>query len=364
MNSLVWIELSKSAFNHNIEIFKNTLGESVLLAAVVKSNAYGHGLIEIAKLCEEYGVDWLCVNSIDEGVALRKEGISKPILIIGYVEKGDLERLVEYNLSTFLYDREIARELKEGTKVHVKVDTGMHRQGIMVEEFEEFLNFVSALKGITVEGVATHFATSDRLKDPTLFKQQLAEFTTLPIAQGILRHCANSAAALVYPESHLDMVRAGISLYGFHTSEEVYNFCLDKNIELQSVLSLKTKIVQTKKLKKGESVGYGATYVADKNMDIAILPIGYYDGLDRRLSNRGSVLIGGKRAPIIGRVCMNLSIVDISDNKDVRVGDEVVIIGRQGNEEIHANELAKLLDTINYEIVTRLRESTEKRVVD
>lgn len=375
---LTWIELSKSKFKKNIATMRSIMDDGVLLAPCVKANAYGHGLLECAKIFVQSGADWLCVDSVDEAILLRNHGIRTKMLIMGYVGPKDLHKVVQHNVRVFLYDywdaRILSREAVKQKKkvfVHIKIDTGMNRQGVQLSDLYNFLNKVKKMPNLRIEGIATHFATADELaltKRQFYFNQREKFQKAILVAKNILEnhfivHCANSGAILTDPSSQYNLVRPGIAMYGYYPSDDVKKISNKNGLFLEPVLSLHTRIAQIKILDKKECVSYGCTFKAKKKMTIAVLPIGYYDGIRRDLSNRGQVLIHGMRAKILGRVCMNIMMVDITRIRNAKVGDTVTIIGRQGREKIDADDIAKILDTVNYEIVAQLRESIKKYIV-
>lgn len=373
MNDLIWIEISKAALKNNIQTIRRIIGPNILLAPCVKSNAYGHGLIEISKLFLEYGANWLCVNSLEEAIALRQAEIREPILIIGYVQKNDLAKILEFDLRLFIYEQErlkilsnLAKKHNQKAKIHLKIDTGMHRQGIMMDEIDDYIHYIKSLPDIELEGIATHFANSDEPEKPAYFYEQMEKFKKVKekfekaFNHQIIFHCDKSASSLIYPHKISDLDRPGLAIYGYYPSQSVRKICEQKNIKLLPSLSLKTKIALIKKIPAGSLVGYGCTYQTTRPTTIAIVPIGYYDGVDRKLSNRGHFLISGKKAPIIGRVCMNITIVDITDIENINQEDEVVVIGQQGDEQITTEQFADWAGTINYEVTTRLRESIKR----
>jgi len=374
-DGLTWIELSKDNFSHNLKTIRGLIGPKVILAPCIKANAYGHGLIESAKILSENGADWLCVDTVDEGLILRENSISCPILILGYIHPDEIGKVVDNKFRVFVYDENLAKflskealEKKVVAYVHLKVDTGMSRQGIRVEDLENFLSAIQLLPNLTIEGLATHFATSDEISDRAYYAGQIEKFDMAisicknKLGNSLIIHGANSGAVLTDPKSYYDLVRPGIAVYGYYPSDEVKASCQKKNIKLLPVLSLYTKIVQVKHIKKGEGISYGCTYIASKEMKVAVLCIGYYDGIARVLGNIGFVLIHGEKARIVGRVCMNMIIIDVTDILLARSGDYAVIIGRDGKNEITADTIASLSGTVNYEVITRLREST-KRII-
>lgn len=370
MKDLIWIEISKKNLRHNIQTMRRLIGGNVLLAPCLKTNAYGHGLIEIAKLLVRYKADWFALDSIHEARILRKVGISLPLLVMNYVQKKDLHQVLKLKLRILLDDYQIAKELsrlarKKGKviNVHIKIDTGLARRGIIMSRALDFINKVSRLKNIKIEGLATHFATADEIAKKDYFYQQWQQFhkllSLLKSKGGFIPvvHCANSAAAILYPQSYFNLVRIGLAIYGYYDSPVIERICQKKGISFLPTLSFKTKVALIKGIPAHSYVSYGCTFRTKRKTKIAILPVGYYDGLDRKLGNKGWVLIKGKKAKILGRVCMNMTIVDITHLDDVRPEEEVVIIGQQGKENISLENIANLTDTVNYEVCSRLRES-------
>jgi len=364
-----WVEINKKALQNNIRQFQELIGKHVQLMAVVKANAYGHGLVEVAKIVVKSGVPWLGVDSIDEAIELRKTGMKTPILILGYTLIFRLKDVIKYDLRQVVYNRETVEELrrqamrgKKKIKVHLKVETGTSRQGLEKEELLKFAKFIKKYPQIEIEGIYTHFANIEDTTDHGYAKMQLKKFkqaVELLEKNGIkipIKHTACSAATILFPETYFDMVRLGISMYGLWPSKETFVSAKEKNrkLKLEPVLSWKTKIAQIKKIKAGTSISYGLTERASQDLKIAVLPIGYFDGYDRKLSGIANVLIKGKRCKLLGRVCMNMMMVDVSHIKNIKLEDEVVILGKQGSEMISAEELAQKIGTINYEVVTRI----------
>lgn len=333
--------------------------------AIVKANAYGHGLILVARVLEQK-VDWFGVTSLEEGLHLRKQGIKLPILVLGYIPLSYLEQAIKEDLSFAVYNRsvikkaeQIAKNWSKKVKIHLKIETGLNRQGIRVNEVLSFVGLVKKCPSVLLEGVYTHFANIEDTLDPSFAMEQLRSFrqVTKMVESAKMKipfkHTACSAAIILFPQTHFDMVRLGISLYGLWPSKEV-KMAAKENLNLEPVLAWKTKVIQLKQIKKGESVGYGRTWWASRVTKIAVLPVGYFDGYDRKLSNSGRVLVGGKFAPVVGRVCMNMIMVDITKIPNVSLEDEVVLLGRQGKNEITTEELAEKVGTINYEFVSRI----------
>ncbi len=368
---LTWAQIDLKAVAHNIFELRRITDPASKVMAVVKANGYGHGAERVAYTALKSGVDALGVARIDEGISLRRVGFDAPILIFGHTQAAFAAKVLEYGLTVTVHSLESAEEMSEAARsigkkipVHLKIDTGMGRIGLLWESEETVSQIIDMVRlpNLEAEGIYTHFAAADS-RDKTSANAQFSRFTDLLnlLAQkGVafnIRHAANSAALIDMPETHLDMVRPGISIYGFYPSEEVN----EEKLRLQPAMTLKTRIVQLKKVSAGFPVSYGSTYVAPKPTTIASLPVGYADGLNRRLSSRGEMLVRGMRAPIAGRVCMDQTMLDVGHIPDVAVGDEVVIIGRQGDEEMHADEIANLLDTINYEVTSTVMVRVPRR---
>ncbi|MDD5510352.1 MAG: alanine racemase [Dehalococcoidales bacterium] len=354
---LKWIEIDIDALVQNIQALRSQLRQGVKFMAVVKKNAYGHGAPEVCQHALEAGVDSLAVYSLEEALELREAGIDAPVLILGPVSSSAADIVVRQRLIATVIERELAHALSKAAKeqkivaeVHVIIDTGINRFGVSLEEAPQFLSYLGELTNLNVAGLYTHFSSADET-DHTPTRIQLEKFLDLArrFPHITTLHAANSAATLQFPETHLNMVRVGISIYGFYPSNAVR-----KSVSLRPVLSLKTRVIRLYSIKEGEGLSYGLTWVAPRDSLIALIPFGYGDGLPRLLSNKGEVLIGGRRAPIRGVVCMDQSIIDVTGIPDVRVGDEVTIIGRQGSEEITAGDIAELTGTIHHEVVTRL----------
>ena len=378
VSHLNWVEISKENLLQNISVIRNLIGKSRKLLAVVKSNAYGHGMIEISKIILKGFVDWLGVNSIDEGIELRNNKINVPILVLGYVPLRDLEdainndlRLTVYNIETVNKLEEIGIKLNKDIPIHIKVETGTNRQGIMGKRLSALLDFIRGNSSLKLEGISTHFANIEDTTDHSYAQFQLDEFKKIEREffknePNLLRHTACTAAVLLFPETYFEMVRVGIGMYGLWPSKQTKVSCSmegNKIPELKPVLTWKTKIAQLKDVPDGSFISYGGTYRTTRESRIAVLPVGYYDGYSRAFSNIAHVLVKGKRAPVRGRVCMNVIMVDVTDIPDVKLEDEVVLLGKQSDEEITADHLASLAGTINYEIVTRINPVLERKVV-
>lgn len=352
-----WAEINLNNLSHNFRQLKKLVSPSTNILVTVKADAYGHGLVPVAKRMVKEGVDFLGVASIDEGIRLREAGIKSRILILGLVLKRDIAPLFRYGLTPTVCDRNLAlalnnkaRHLKKPINIHIKVDTGMGRIGVLYKYAPGFIRAIHKLKFINVEGLFTHFPMADTDKDFTCYQIDLFDKLVNKLnKQGIkipLVHAANSMGAIGYKKGHFTMIRPGLVIYGLYPRQ-------DLKIRLKPVLSLKTEIVFLKKVPEGYGVSYGHIYVTKKPTKIATLPIGYGDGYPRNLSNEAPVLIKGKRFKVSGRICMDQIMVDVGNLK-VKTGDEVVLIGPQGRNKITAEELAKLSGTIPYEIVCGL----------
>ena len=376
---LNWCEIDAGAIRWNIDEFRRRLAPSSTLGAVVKSNAYGHGMLDVADLARQAGVEWLCVNSIDEAVELREAGQSGRILVMGYVPLDrlrDVARLdlrpVVYNLETLAGLDEAVRETGRPVALHLKLETGTHRQGIAPDEVEAFARQVVASDRLELEGVSTHFANIEDSTDHSFAEQQIGRFTEVAdrvqelAGKPLIRHAACSAATLLFTQTHLGLARLGISLYGLWPSRETYVSCLDRGkpaLELRPALTWKSRVAQIKSVDEGSFVGYGCTWRATRPSRIAVLPVGYHEGYDRGLSGVAHVLVRGRRAPVRGRVCMNMCMVDVTDVPGAALEDEAVLLGSQGSERISAEQLAGWCGTISYEIVARIHASLPRIVV-
>ena len=376
-----WIEIDQQALLHNLEQFL-LLAPASRIMCVVKSNAYGHGLREIASILQHASPYthhrlWFGVDSIDEAVALREQGITLPVLTLGYVPLDRLAEAVARDIRLTVYNPETLQSLSNlklqnlssAIRVHVKVDTGASRQGILPQQLLDFIRAIPP--GVELEGLCTHFANIEDTTDHSYARLQLERFQKAIAdleAAGIsvpIKHTACSAAAVLFPETHFDMVRLGISLYGIWSSKEtlVSAGSRSDNFTLRPVLSWKTRVAQLKTIPAGTPVSYGLTERVSRESRMAVIPVGYFDGFDRRLSSIGNVLIRGKRAKIVGRVCMNMMMADVTDIPEAALEDEVIFIGKQGNEQISADEVAQKSGTIAYELLARLNPLLPRIVV-
>lgn len=354
-----WVDISLDAIFHNASTFKKNLKNECILMAVVKADGYGHGSAEVAKTALEAGADYLGVAFLDEALVLRANGIKAPILILGYTPPESIETALKNDVTITVYSEEVLTKIislseqhKFQTKVHLKVDTGMGRVGVIAKEDALHLaSIAQKSEYVSLEGIFTHFADADS-PDPTYTKQQFEKFTSIYQyldESGIsipIKHCCNSAGTINFPTMHLDMVRVGISLYGLQPSADVINDAYP----LQQAMHFKTKVSALKTVSKGQALSYGCTFKTENESNIATIPVGYADGLSRSLSNKGHVLINNKRVPIVGRVCMDQTILDVSQ-VDVCIGDEVTLFGGKKAGFISIDEIASLMGTINYEVV-------------
>ncbi len=352
-------EINLDAIGSNIREIKKRLKAETQLLAVVKADAYGHGAEEVSKVCLYNGADQLAVATCDEGVQIRQWSIQVPVLILGNTVRGQLETIVNYSLTQAIFRYETAKimsdiavKLGKTAYVHIKIDTGMSRIGFLPkEESIAEIEKIFKLPNLKVTGIFTHFAVADeRDKAFTLEQYQKFRFITDKLNEmgykGFIRHCANSAAILDLPELQLDMARAGIIVYGMYPSSQVTH-----SVKLIPVMSLKSQISYVKDLDENVSVGYGRTYFTKQKTKVATVPIGYADGYSRAFSNKARVIVNGAYAPVIGRVCMDQMMIDVSDVPNPKEGDSVIIMGSDGVNTVSAEELASISNTINYEIV-------------
>jgi alanine racemase len=363
-----WVEVSRSALCANAAALRSALGRGTRLMGVVKANAYGHGIVETVKALGTSGVDWFGVDAVREAEAVRGAGSKKPVLVLGYTPTSDVARAVRQGFSLIAYNKEtLERAARAGSsrspaKIHLKLETGTSRQGVRAEDLPSFAKLARKTKNVVIEGVSTHYANIEDTTDSAYAMGQLERFNAMVAAlakDGVkppISHTACSAAALLFPETHFGMVRAGIALYGLWPSKEtrVSANQRGKSFTLRPALSWKTVVAQVKELPEGAPVSYGLTERLTRKSKIAVIPVGYWDGFDRGLSSVGRVLIRGHRAKVLGRVCMNMCVVDVTDVPGVKLEDEVTIIGRQGKDALAAEDVAGAIGTINYEVVTRI----------
>jgi alanine racemase len=378
-DSLSWIEIDRAALIHNHREFRRLIGPGCRFLAVVKANAYGHGLLEVSRILTGEGVDWLGVNSLGEVAALRKAGIKARLLVLGYVSLADLDEAVRLGARLTVYNEEtverlalICRRRKRKAFLHLKIETGTHRQGLRPEQIPHFLGKILGRQGLVLEGLSSHFANIEDTTDPSYAHSQLELFQKARRAvenSGVhlpFQHMSCTASTILFPETYHDMVRVGIGLYGYWPSKETYLSCrLQKRsaVQLKPVLSWRARVVQVKRLPRGAFIGYGGTYRTTRPTALAVLPVGYSDGYSRALSNASYVLIRGRRAPVRGRVAMNFLIADITDISGVRLEERVTLIGRDGAETCTAEHLASLTGTIAYEVLSRLNPSLPRIII-
>ncbi|WP_416827372.1 alanine racemase [Ectobacillus polymachus] len=358
----IWAEISLSNISHNICEFRRIIPNSTKIMATVKANGYGHGAVEVSKKAIDSGVDYLAVASLEEAIELRKSDIQAPILILGYTPPSASNHVVHWDLTQSIFDMEHAESLSKSgqvlgkkAKVHVKVDTGMGRLGLQAEEASDFIDIVSKMDGLYLEGVYSHFATADEADkryaetQKSRWKRLLEELEKRKVSIPLF-HIANSAATIEMPDMTYDIVRIGISMYGLYPSKEVNK----SKVNLKQAMQLKTKVIHIQTLEKGYGVSYGATKIERDKAVIATIPIGYADGYSRRLSGMAYVLINGQKSPVFGRICMDFCMIDVTDIKGVNIGDEVVVYGGQGNHLISLDEVANMLETISFEVACNL----------
>ncbi len=354
----VWAEIDLDQLTTNIDALKQRAGDARLLV-IVKANAYGHGAVLTARAAVEAGAWGLGVASLEEGEKLRRAGIAAPVLVLGSSAPAQAERLVQNDLRVTIGTLELGEALSRAATsaarealVHVKVETGMQRFGAPPEEARGLAEALRALPGIVVEGLSTHLATSDE-PDKTFTRGQYQRF--LDCAAGLdwipVHHVSNTAALLELPELRLGLVRCGIGVYGYYPSAAV-----NRDVAIAPVLSLRSRVARVATVEKGEGVGYGLAWRAERRSRIALVLAGYGDGIRRTLTNRGVALVRGRRAPFAGRVAMDMLMLNVTDIPDVALDDEVTLLGGQGEERLHADEVAGLSETISYEVISGLME--------
>ena len=360
----VWAEIDLDAIKYNIDSIKRRVDTKELIA-VVKADAYGHGALDVSKTLVENGATKLAVAVITEAMELRHGNINTPIMILGYTPLEFAADLINYDIEQTIFDLEYATKLSEialnlgkKAKVHVALDTGMGRIGFLINDnsLNEILK-ISSLKGLEVVGIFTHFATADE-SDKNYSNKQYKKFTDFNeklISKGVnilLKHVSNSGAIIDMPNTYLDGVRAGIVLYGYYPSEDV----LKQNLDLKKAITIKTQVAHVKILDKNEYVSYGRKFKTERKSIIATLPIGYADGYSRALTGKAKVIINGKFAPVVGTICMDQCMIDVTDIGDVHVGDEVIVLGNDKDLKFDADDMAKAMGTINYEVLCMIKQ--------
>ncbi|MGB7946039.1 MAG: alanine racemase [Candidatus Binatia bacterium] len=357
--TLCFVDLD--ALRWNFRQIRSKIGSQVKILSMVKANAYGHGAAAVAIALAAEGSDAFGVATLEEGVELRQANINAPILVLAGAYPEQIEQFFDLHLTPVVHDLESLKQLdaavrssKRKLRVHLKVDTGMGRLGLLAAEIDSWLPAIQRLNALEIEGVFSHFSHAESVEgDYTrqqlrIFQHAIDRLRSGGIGPTVV-HLANSAATITLPASYFDMVRPGLMLYGIYPSPTMAN-----QISLKPVLSWTTRVLQIKKVPVGTSVSYGQTFITERKSHIATLPLGYADGYPRLLSNRGEVLVKGKKAPVVGRVCMDLTMIDVTDIREIRQGDEVVLLGRQGDAEISADEMAAWSNTISYEILTSI----------
>ena len=359
-------EISLNAIEHNYNVIRNKVADDTKVCCVIKADGYGHGAVELSQIYEKLGADFFAVSNIDEGIEIRKSGSKLPIVILGYTPVSEAENLAEYDISQAVFSLEYAKELSEKCveedcicKMHIKVDSGMSRIGFMCQGFPrdeysiEEICEACCLPNLEVEGLFTHFCVSDEDAEGREFTNKQYE-NFIHVRDSLKKrgvdisvvHCSNSGAIEDYPETCCDMVRAGIILYGLAPSSK-----LADRLDLVPAMTLKTVVAFVKEVQKGATISYGRTFTADRKMKIATVPIGYADGFIRQNAKDGYMMVNGKKAKIVGRICMDQTMLDVTDIEDVKTGDEVVVFGTGENGEPTADSLAENTGTINYETV-------------
>lgn len=367
-----WIEIDAAALKKNYDIFHKIAGKKRLLMSVVKSNAYGHGLMETADILHRLGTNWFGVDSITEAIALRESGIRRPILVLGYTLPERLADALHHKIALTISSMDGLHALEAlgpYTKldIHLKIDTGMHRQGFAPEELEAACALIRSLPQVRPQGIYTHFASAKDPNDRLDTEKQIVRFEqALACARAhglsLLRHASATGGTLLFPNARYDLMRIGIGLYGLWPSEETRAACEEK-IHLAPVLSWRTVVGEVKQVRAHEGIGYNFTERLGRNSVIAVLPIGYWHGYPRALSSIGRVLVRGKRARVLGRISMDMTVVDVTDIPNVRVADLATLIGKDGTEEVTADELADRTGKINYEIVTELNPRIKRIII-
>lgn len=370
--------IDTASLSHNISVLKKGLAPGAEIAAVVKSNAYGHGVRIAWRAFVEGGATWLCVDSLHEAQELRDDGYTSNLFVMGHIPPAHAKTAVSLDVRCMVYDRrqidalgEAANAASRPLRLVMKLETGTQRQGLTIEAALNLAHYIARFPYLVLEGTATHFANIEDTTDHSFAYEQLRifnEYNDILTANGFrptLRTIANSAAGILWPHTHCELVRAGITCYGMWPSTECYVSArlLGKDVDLRPALTWKTLIAQIKTVPAGSLIGYGCTYETTHESRIAVLPVGYYDGYDRAMSNLAYVLIRGKRAPVRGRICMNMCMVDVTDIPDAEPGDDVVLLGRQGGECLSAEQLATWAGTINYELTTQIQTNIPRIAV-
>ena len=368
------IEINRANLLHNLKVFKEITKKKLMF--VVKANAYGHGLNEIIDISKELPyVDYYAVDSVAEALLIKSRQQKKPVLILGWSDRAELTELIANGFETVIPSteqlrlvREIAKKFKRKALIHLKIETGTNRLGIEPGKVRQLLSNFPGPQ-LELKGIYSHFANIEDTTDPTFAQEQLALFNAVlkHVPPGrTLKHFSSSASSLLFPKTFFDIVRVGISAYGYWPSKQTHALYLEKNqnkIVFKPVLSWYAKVAQIKQIKKGSAIGYGLTYRTYNQVKIIVVPVGYYDGYDRKLSNISQVLVNGVKAPVRGRVCMDMFMVDVSHIKNVKINDQVILLGEENRENINADMLAELAGTINYEMLARINPLLPRVIV-
>ncbi len=378
MTHRTWVEISERALAHNIAELKRLMDRRSRFCAIVKANAYGHDLKTVSRIAARNGVDAFGVDTVDDALFLRETFKSALVLVLGYALPERFEEVVRGAIHLTVYDEETIRALGNITgklslpaSIHLKIETGTGRQGVFMEDVDRLLGTIASYPFLKLVGVSTHFANLEDTQEMQYAKDQLArleEAAATIRARGFepeFVHSACSAAILLYPQTHDALVRAGIAMYGLWPSDAVEASVQREGTacELRPVLSWKTRIAQVKLFPSGSAIGYGLSERLKRDSRIAVIPVGYFDGYDRGLSSVGEVLVEGTRCRVVGRVCMNMCMIDVSAVPNPRVGQEVMLLGMSGNETVRADDMARWLGTIHYEVVTRIHPHLPRVVV-
>jgi alanine racemase len=376
-----YIELSQSALSHNFNYLKSIVGPDTKISTVIKGNAYGHGISDFVKMMLKAGQDHFSVFSADEALLCREVAPDASILIMGMLENEEIAWALDNNIEFYIFEIDrLEYTLRESSRlgkkalIHLELETGMNRTGLRKEEVNAAIKLLKPSNAYELKGICTHYAGAESIGNYKRIKEQIKSFKQ-QVKQlqryGLVAeryHSASSAATLTYPQTQMDMVRIGILSYGFWPSTETFIQCLkgkeDKTDPLKRILSWKSKVMSTKTVETGEFIGYGTTYMARENMKIATVPVGYSHGYSRSLSNQGRVLVNGERVSVIGIVNMNMLVIEITDIPETKKGDEVVLIGNQGDHNLSVSSFSELSDQLNYELLTRLPHNIPRIIVN
>ncbi len=369
---ITWVEVDASAIRYNLHQFKKMIGKKIFLMPVIKANAYGHGFLEVAKICNKSSdVDVICVVNDSEAIHLIDNNISKPIMILTFYDLLNIKNLLKLAKKNVIFPvfsleqakllNKVGERAHKKISIHIKIDSGASRVGLLPAETLQFIVKLQKYSNLKISGLFSHFASSE--EDRVYTNYQIKNFNKLLgdlESKNILipmRHFACSSASVLFPQARFDGIRIGLSLYGLYPEE-----LSRKKVKLKPALSWYTKIIQIRNLPPWTKIGYGGSYTTKKSTRIAVLPVGYWDGYDIRFSNNSEVLIGGMRCPVRGRICMNIMMVELPKNLDVRVGDRVTLIGRDKKQFISIDELARKCKTINYEIIARINPLITRKI--